>query len=335
MIVLLIAYDINHLVDGKILITEFGGTDILCHIYRSAVAAQKQLVVKTGIGKVGPYRAVILPVHDALVKSFEHFLLALEIGIALVVYLVEVHAETLVGSIEACIDPIIHHFPQSAHLRVFVLPAAQHLAGLKHERRRLFSLFLRHAFIHQLFYLGFIVLVKEYIKVTYEMVALFAGRLGSSSLAPLAPSKHRLAYVYAAVVDYIGLYDTVAACLEYLRQAVAEQIVAHVSEMERLVSVGRRVFHHDQRTFGSHGHCAIVGSLAYVAQHRHEVSRLNDYVEEALYDVVAVYCRLVVHKPVTYLLANGFRGFACGFHPRKYHYRKIAFKLFLGSLGHY
>ena len=28
-------------------------------------------------------------------------------------------------------------------------------------------------------------------------------------------------YVYAAVVDYIGRYYTVAACLEYLRQAVA------------------------------------------------------------------------------------------------------------------
>ncbi len=43
----------------------------------------------------------------------------------------------------------------------------------------------------------------------------------------------------SAVVDDVGLYDTVAAGLEYLCKAVAEEIVANVAEMERLVGVGR------------------------------------------------------------------------------------------------
>ena len=31
-VVLLVAHYVNHLVDGEVLETEFGGTDVLCHI---------------------------------------------------------------------------------------------------------------------------------------------------------------------------------------------------------------------------------------------------------------------------------------------------------------
>ena len=72
MIVLFVTHHINHAVDGIILETEFGGADILSHIHRCAVAAEQQLLVQTGVGKVGPYRTILLAEHYAFLKPFEH-----------------------------------------------------------------------------------------------------------------------------------------------------------------------------------------------------------------------------------------------------------------------
>ena len=90
-------------------------------------------------------------------------------------------------------------------------------------------------------------LVKEHIEVTDEVVAFLSGRLGSHAFAPLLPGEHRLAYVYASVVDDVGLDHAVAAGLEYLGEAESEQVVTDMAQVEGFVGVGRRVFNHHER----------------------------------------------------------------------------------------
>ena len=46
-IVLFVADDVDHLVDGVVLIAQLGGADILGHVDRGAVGAEQQLVVET------------------------------------------------------------------------------------------------------------------------------------------------------------------------------------------------------------------------------------------------------------------------------------------------
>ena len=107
----------------------------------------------------------------------------------------------------------------------------------------LLSLFLVHALSDELRFqfvaLLFIVFVEEHVEVTDEVVALLVGCFGCDAVAPLDPSEHRLHDVDASVVDDIGLDDLVAVGLHDLGEAPSEQVVAHVSEMERLVGVGR------------------------------------------------------------------------------------------------
>ncbi len=132
MIVLLVAYHVNHLVDGEVLIAELGCAYVLGHVDRCSVTAQQQLVVKAVGGEVGPHRAIVLAEHYTFFQALKHFFLAFKVGVALVIYLVEVHTHAAVGLVEPGIHPGIHHLPDTAHLRVLVFPTHQHAAGLLH-----------------------------------------------------------------------------------------------------------------------------------------------------------------------------------------------------------
>ena len=247
-VVLLVAYDINHLVDGIVDVAELGGADILSHIHRSAVGAEQEFVVETGIGKICPHRAILLAIHDAFFESFEHFFLPFEIGVALVVDFVEIDTEAAVGFVKAGIHPVVHHLPHAAHLLVAVFPLLEHSASLVHERRSLFGILFAHALRHKVGNFGFEVLVKFHIEIADEVVALLARFLGGDSVAPLLPSEHRLADVDTTVVYDVGFHHLVAVCLENFGEAETEEVVAHVPQVERLVGVGRRIFNHHERT---------------------------------------------------------------------------------------
>ena len=84
-----------------------------------------------------------------------------------------------------------------------------------------------------------VVLVEGHIVVANQVVALLAACLGCLAVAPFQPCQHRLADVYSAVVHDVGLDNAVAVCLHNLCKAPAQQVVAHVSQVERLVGVGR------------------------------------------------------------------------------------------------
>ena len=85
------------------------------------------------------------------------------------------------------------------------------------------------------------------------MVAFLARRFGSHAVAPFLPCEHGFADMDAAVVYDVCLYHLVAVRFHDLGQAVAQQVVAHMSEVERFVGVGRRIFDHDQRGLFRHG----------------------------------------------------------------------------------
>ncbi len=334
MVVLFVADDVNHLVDGIVGKAHLGGADVLGHVDRCAVAAQEQLVVEAVGGEVGPYRAVFLAVHDAFFKAFKHLFLAFEIGLRFVVDFVEVDAHAAVCLAETGVYPRVHGFPQGAHVLVAGFPAAQHVACLGHEGRGGFGLFLGHALFHERDELGAVVLVKGDVVVADEVVALDAGALGSGALAPFLPCEHGFADVYAAVVDDVCLHHAVAAGLENLGEGIAQQVVAHVAQVEGFVGVGRRVFdHHQGRLVG--GLFQSVGGVGGDAlQHAVPVAGLDHDVQEAFHHIEALYGGLVGHEPFADFLTDGLGGLAGGFHPREHHHGEVALKLLAGGLGY-
>ena len=54
MIILLVADDIDHLVNGEVFEAHFCRADVLCHIDRCAVTAQKEFLVESLVGEICP-----------------------------------------------------------------------------------------------------------------------------------------------------------------------------------------------------------------------------------------------------------------------------------------
>ena len=333
-IVLLVAHHIYHFVDGEVAITQLCRAYVLSHVHRRAVFAQQQLLVEAVLLQVGPYGAILAPVHLALFQALEHQLLAFQIRLALVVYLVEAHAETFVSLIEALIYPSIHGLPQTAHLRVVLFPAHKHFAGLAHQRRLVLGLILRHALSHQVGHLGLVMLVEQYIEIANQMVALLARRLRRAAVAPFLPCQHRLADVYAAVVDNVRLHHPVAGGFQNLRQRIAQQIVAHMAQMQGFVGVWRRILHHHQRRVGSGGGEAeiLVGRL--FQQLSAAEGSIHGQVQEALHHIETCNNVYIPHQPLPYCLSRGLRLLLRRSQERKHHHRVITLKLLAGSARH-
>ena len=226
MVVLLVAHHVDHLVDGEVIEAHFGCTDVLGHVDACAVGAEQQLLVQAVLGEVGPHAAVVLAEEEALGQTFLHLLLAHEISVGLVVYLVEAHAQCLVGLVETGIDPVVHLLPESAHLGVALFPLHEHLVGFLDEGSLGLGLLCGCLVVHalcqilclELGHLLTVVLVEGHVVVAYQMVALLAAGLRSLAVAPLEPCQHALADVYTAVVYDIGLHHAVAVGFHNLCQ---------------------------------------------------------------------------------------------------------------------
>ena len=119
--------------------------------------------------------------------------------------------------------------------------------SLLDERRLVLGLLLcgilGHSLCHilpcELITLCLIVLIERHIIVADEVIALLSAALGGLAVAPLQPGEHTLADVYAAVIDDIRLHNLVAIGLHNLRQRPSEQVIAHVTQVKRLVRIGR------------------------------------------------------------------------------------------------
>ena len=248
MIILLVPYDVNHLIDRIIVETKFGRADVLRHIHRCAVGAQQDFLVQPFRPQVCPYRPVVAAIKQSFLQSFQHFLAPFEIRLRFIINLIEIDSEPLIRPIKAIVHPTVHPVPQLAHLGIAGFPASEHLTRLGHQRRPGFGLFLTQTRCHELTDFLTVMLVEHDIKITDQMIAFLPRRFGRHALAPFLPGQHRLADVDSPIVDDIRFNHPVTVGFQNFRQTVSQQIVTHMSEMERLIRVGRRVFDHHQRS---------------------------------------------------------------------------------------
>ena len=115
-----------------------------------------------------------MALKESLGKSFLHLGLTLQVGLTLIVYLIEGDTHLLVGLVETGIYPVVHLLPKGTYLRIVLLPLDQHLVSLLDEGSLLLGLLLVHALGCQLLDFLAVVLVEEYVVVANEMVAFLA-----------------------------------------------------------------------------------------------------------------------------------------------------------------
>ena len=325
-VVLLVANDINHVVEPILLEAAECRTQVLSHIYRCAVATQQQLLVEAVGRKVNPHRVILLAEEYTLAQPLLNEALAQKVGLRLVIYLVEIDAHSLVRDIEALIYPAIHALPQLIYLRILGLPPSQHLLRSEHDGCLTLGLLLAHTlFGHELLNLAFVVLVELDIVLTHQVVALHARRLGGLATAIELPCEHRLADVDAAVVHQVYLDDVVAIGLQDGGHRVAEEVVADVSQVQRLVGVGRRVLNHYGATRrGCHAIILRGGNLGKACRPERGI---HNEVKETLYHVETLYLGGRGHNLLAELRCRGLGRLARRTQQREDHNRVVALEL--------
>ena len=200
--------------------------------------------------------------------------------------------------------------------------------GFLDEGCFLFGLLLVHALCHELPDFLTVVLVEGNVVVSDEVVAFLAGGLWCLSVSPLEPCEHRLADVYASVVDDVGLDHAVSVGLHDLCECPSQQVVADVAEVERLVGVGRGVFHHDERTIIADGLEAEPRVGLYLGEEFHPLGGADAEVEEALDGVEA--CDDVgkaLHEAFSYLPCGLLGSFVTHLGEGEYDERELSFEL--------
>ena len=131
-IILLVAHDVDHLINVVVVEALRRRADVLRHIDARSISAQEEFLIQAVGRKVDPYRTVVLAEEESLRQAFQYLCFAVQIGFALVINLVEAYAECAIRLIEAGIHPIIHLLPKAAHLRVVLFPFHEHFARLFH-----------------------------------------------------------------------------------------------------------------------------------------------------------------------------------------------------------
>ena len=229
MIVLLVSDHIYELFGAEIVVAQQCGAEVLRHVDACAVAAQQQLLVEAVARQVAPHRAILLAEQYAHIQTFLHQLFAEQIGVRLIVHLVESHTQAVVGLVEAGIHPAVHLLPQRTHLLVTLFPLLQHLLGLDHQGGLLLGLLLLYPTLHQLFDLILIVFVELHIVLAHQVVTLHAARLGRLAVAVAHPGQHTLADVDAAVVHQIHLLHIGTGGGQQLAYRPTEEVVSDMT----------------------------------------------------------------------------------------------------------
>ena len=137
----------------------------------------------------------------------------------------------------------------------------------------------------------------------------------------------------ATVVDDIGLHHLVAVGLHDFGQAEAQQVVAHVSQVQRLVGVGRGVLDHHQLAVVGGGSKAIIGRLGDMLEHAGPVGGLDGDIQEALNDVELLHDVAVGQHVLANLLRRHVGRLVRRLQEGEYHNRLVALKFLLGRLG--
>ena len=123
-----------------------------------------------------------MALEETLGESFLYLGLTLQVGLALVINLIETNTHLLVGLVETGIYPVVHLFPQGAYFWVVVLPFHQHLVSLLNQWSLLLSLLLSLLSGHtvsyilcgEFLYLFAVVFIESHVVVANQVVALLA-----------------------------------------------------------------------------------------------------------------------------------------------------------------
>ena len=330
-VVLLVADDVDHVVELVVLETAERGAEVLRHIYGGAVAAQQQFLVEPVGREVDPHRIVVATVEDAFLEPLLDERLAQQISLRLVVDLVEIDAQRLVSDVETLVDPTVHGLPQRIDFGVLGLPLAQHLLRFEHDRRLLLGFVFRQTLRHKLLDLSLVVLVELDVIFTDEVVALHARRRGRLAVAVELPGQHRLADMDAAVVDQIGLDDLMTVGGENLRDGISQEVIADMPQVQGLVGIGRRIFDHDRAARRSGlPELGVGGDLGETRRPERTAERK---VQKTLDDVERLDFGDVGREPLTYLGSRGFGRLAASSQQGKHDEGIVALELPAGLLN--
>ena len=228
MIVLLITYYINHLVNRIVCKAKFSCTDILRHINRCTIATKKQLMIQTFSSQIRPNRSVLFFEKETFFQPFHNLLLPFEISVGFIIYLVEADTHFPVSFIKSGIHPVIHHFPQSAYFRVTGFPLHQHFTSFLHQGRSSFrfrlSFILTHSLCrklrHKFLYLRFIMPIERYIIIANEVVTFFAGSFRGFTVSIFLPCQHGFTDMDTTIVYDICFYYLITICRHNVSQCV-------------------------------------------------------------------------------------------------------------------
>ncbi len=313
-VVLFVAYDVDVGVEFVFRETAFCGAQVLGHVNGRAVGAQQELAVEPVGGEVAPYAAVGILDEDTHVQAFLHQFLAEQIGVVFVIRAVEGDAERLVGLVETFEYPAVHLLPELAYVRVAFFPLYQHLVYVVYD----LGVLLFH------FSIG-------HVAVAYEMVALDAGTLGRGSVEEFLPGIHRFADMHAAVVYEGGFDDLVAGRLEKVGYAGTQEVVADMAQVEGLVGVGRREFHHDATARRRELSEALVG--VDFLQGLAPIDVAEAYVEKALDRIESADLGAVGGKPSAYGPGGCGRSLMRNLQQRKNDQGIVSLEVFAGYLN--
>ena len=248
-VLLFVAYHINHLINRVILETQLGSSDILSHINRCTIRTEQQFLVQSVRCQIRPYRTILTTVELSGRKSFLYLRFTFEIGIRLVIDLIERHTHPLVGLVKTGINPLVHLRPKTTHFRIVGFPFAKHLLRLFHQRSLLLGGLFVHSACHQLGDLLLVLFVKTHVVITDEVVAFLTAGLRRLAVTELQPCEHGLADMNTTIIDNIGLHYFPSVRLLNLRNRITQQVITHMTQVQRFIGVRRRVLHHHQRMY--------------------------------------------------------------------------------------
>ena len=194
---------------------------------------------------------------------------------------------------------------------------------------------LVHALGGELAHLFLIMFVELDIVFAHQMVAFHAAAFGRFAVAVAQPGEHRLADVDAAVVDKVHLLDVGPVGGQQLADGPPQQVVADMAEMEGLVGVGGRVFHHNRAGGGIGFGDAEVGVGSLVGDKADPIGVVDGEIKESLDDIEVRHLGDGLLDGGTQLVCHLLGRFARLFDIGEHHYSIVAHKLFFRCLKHH
>ena len=237
-VILFVAHHVGKAVDVEIFKPLDGGTQILGHVDGGAVLPKHDFLVQAIRTQVNPHGSVLFAVKYAQLQAAFHVFLAQDVGVALVVVLVKRHAQAAVRFFKPFVHPAVHGSPQVQGSGVAFFPFPQQGLGLLQNGRLGLGFFLGMSCGFQGFHFLAVGLVKGHVVLAHQVIALHSGRGRGFSVAHFLPGHHALANVDAAVVDDLHLKDGLSGSANQFRHAVAQQVVAYMTQVQRLVGIG-------------------------------------------------------------------------------------------------